>query len=123
MKIRTKKKTCQVEIIRDGETWVFEVDPLDPEQEEEIRRKHTEYNMVRGHVMPDPDFVAIKIETAQKVIKSWPCTDDDDKPIPCTDENKKTAWLLNSDLINDVLSKAADIGTGRAKIKTEEKKI
>lgn len=122
MKIRIKKETYPVEVVREGKPWTFEVDPLTPKQEEYIRMEHTGYTRVQGQVIPVPDFVAMKIATAKAVIKAWPCTDEDDAPIPCTDANKETAWLLNPDLINEVLAKAAEIGAGKAKIKAAEKK-
>lgn len=122
MQVRTKKETCTVKVNRDGEEWPFDVIPLDPGEEEFIRKKHTEYTRVRGQMMPEVDFIGIKIETTQKVIQSWPCVDGDNKDIPCTDENKKIVWLMNPDLINEVLAKAADIAAGRAVTKAEEKK-
>lgn len=123
MKIRTKKQNHIVTVVRDGQDWPFTVAPLDPGEDESISKKHTTYSRKGGQLLPDIDFIAIKIEKAQKEIIEWPCVDEDGNPIPCTKENIKTAWLLNSDLINEVLAKASEIAAGKIEFNEEEKKI
>ncbi|HCY86591.1 MAG TPA: hypothetical protein DHV36_15765 [Desulfobacteraceae bacterium] len=119
MKIRTQRKEHVVTVERDGQEWPFSVSPLDPAEEAEIRKKHTSYVRISGQLLPEVDFAEIKIEKAQSVIRSWPCVDENDQEIPCSDEKKREAWLLNPDLIDEVLRKAGEIGAGRA---AEEKK-
>jgi len=122
MKIRTKQKEHEVKIKWQGKEWQFTVLPMDPEESNALLKKYTGYEMIKGQLMPDTDFLSMKIEKVQKTIKAWPCTDEDDNPIDCNDENKKTAFLLNPDLINLVMDKAAEIASGIVEIKEEEKK-
>jgi hypothetical protein len=53
-------------------------------------------------------------------IVGWDLKDEKDADFPCNDENKKTAFLLNADLINEVMEKADEIAEG--KILDEEEK-
>lgn len=123
MRVRTDKKLEVVKVKRDGQEWPFEVIPMDPVEEEELRKKYTSYDRQNGQVIPVIDFIGIKIEKAQTEIKNWPCTDNNDNLIPCTPENIKKVWLLNSDLINEVLAKTAEISAGIISRKAQEKKI
>lgn len=123
MRIRTQKQNHIVTVSRDGQEWPFTVSPMDPAEEEALRKKHTTYSRKSGQLLPDVDFIAIKVERAQKEIIEWPCVDENDQPVPCTKENIKTAWLLNSDLFNEVLAKSSEIAAGKIELQDEEKKI
>lgn len=106
MFLRTKKEVFKVKIKRGKNVGIFEIQPLDPEESEELRKKFTEYERIHGQLMPDLDYSGLKIKKVQKVIKGWDVKDEDGKDISCTDDNKRSAYLLNPDIIDEALEKA-----------------
>jgi hypothetical protein len=48
--------------------------------------------------------------------------DEDGADFPCTDENKKTAFLLNADIINEAMEKADEIAEGKVLDEEEQAK-
>ena len=109
MLLRTKKEVFEVKIKRGKYVGTFNIQPLDPEEREELRKEFSDYERVKGQLMPDPDFIGLKIARVQKEIKNWDAKNEYGDEIPCTNDNKRTAYLLNSDIIDEALNKASDM--------------
>ncbi len=116
MILRTEKEIFTVKVKRGKETGTFEIQPIDPEEREVSRKAYTEYERIHGQLMPNTDYFGLKIERVQKEIKGWDVKDINGKDIPCTDDNKRAAYILNSDIIDEALSKAVDMA-GKAIVK------
>ena len=114
MKLRMERNTFTVEIEHNSEMGIFEVDPMTPEESSAALKKYTPPKRWVGTKMvePETDWLAIRIHKVIKTIKTWNVTDEKDKAVECNDANKKTAYLLNPELINKVLAEADALGMG-----------
>ena len=122
MRIRTKKTTHEVTISRGEDTAVFTVNPMDVAETNKLLKKFTTHEKHKGQVAPETNYLGFQIAKTQKTIVSWDLLDEDGNTYECNDENKKTAYINNPDLINDVLEKADKIAAGTAEIEEEEEK-
>lgn len=120
MRVRTEKKVHKVTVTRGEDSATFDGSPLDPAENEKLRRKFTEHIKAKGQVLTDTDYLGLQLEKVRRVITGWDLEDEKGAKIKCTDEMKKTVYLLNPDLVNDALEKFEDIAKGVAEI--EEKK-
>lgn len=122
MKIRTKNKTYTVEVTRGSETGIFEVLPMPVDETNKLLKKYTKYEKVKGQLMPETDYFGFAVAKVKHVIVGWNLKDEDDKPFECSDANKQTVYMLNPDIINDVLDQADKIASGNEEVKKEEEK-
>jgi hypothetical protein len=113
MRIRTQKKTHEVTVTRGADSAVFEVMPMDPAENDKLMKKHTKSKFKMGQVTEKTDWTGLTIEKIQKVIVEWDLQDESGNLLECNDENKKTAYLLNADIINEVMEKAGEIASGQ----------
>ncbi len=105
--LKTKKKTVKITINKEGQSGVFEVEPLTLEEDNDLRKEFTTSDLKFGQVVDNADYLEMRIAKAQKTIKSWEINDEDTgKPLPCTADNIRAIYLLNPTIIDDVLSKA-----------------
>ena len=114
MRLRMEQTTHEVTIEHSGETSIFEVRPLTLKENESIIDKHTPPRKWKGQLMTEksPCYSEMTIEKVQKTIISWDIKDLSGKKVDCTDANKAQAWLLNPEVINQVMDKAAEIADG-----------
>ena len=119
-----ERTTHTVTVEHEGETGIFEVNPLTPQETEAILDKHTPQRKWKNNQCTEksPCYSEMTIEKVQKTIKSWDIKGPDGEEIECTDANKATAWLLNSVVINQVMDKAEIIADGITKKEEEELK-
>lgn len=75
-----------------------------------------------GQLIEKTDYTALTIDKVQSVISRWDLMDERGRKIDCSEENKKTAWLLNADLINEVMEKFQAIADGTAEMEALEVK-
>lgn len=122
MKITTRKKTHIVEIVRGADTGVFEVIPMDVKESNALLKKYTSIDKVKNILHEQIDFLGFSIAKVKKVIVGWDLKDEDNQPIECNDQAKEEAFVLNPDIINEVLEKADKIASGRAEVEEEEVK-
>lgn len=122
MRIRTQKKTHEVTITRGADSAIFEVMPMDPAEHDKLIKKHTKSKFKMGQVTEKTDWTALTIEKIQKTIVEWDLEDEGGNLLGCSDENKKTAYLLNADIINEVIEKAGEIASGQAGVEEAEVK-
>jgi len=122
MKIRTKNKSYTVEVVRSGDIGKFEVTPMDVDETNKLLKKYTKYEKAKGQVMPETDYFGFTLAKVRQVITGWNLTDESDRPLECNDENKKTAYILNPDIINEVIEQADKIASGNEEIKEVELK-
>jgi hypothetical protein len=122
MRIRTQKTTYTVSVYRGADRASFEVKPLDPSENAKLLKKHTTHKRVKSQMVEDVDFVAFRLDKICKTIIGWDLKDEDGADFPCTDENKKTAFLLNADIINEAMEKADEIAEGKVLDEEEQAK-
>lgn len=122
MKITTKKKTHTIEITKGADKAVFEVMPMDVSENNKLLKKYTSIDKVKGILYPETDYFGFALAKVKKVIISWEHLEDENgTPIlECNDQTKEQAYILNPDLINEVLEKADKIAAGRAGVEEEE---
>lgn len=120
MRIRTEKKVHQVTVTRGEDTATFGVFPMDPAESTKLVKKHTTIKNRAGQASEKTDWIAVTVEKVQKVIQTWDLEDESGRLLECNDINKKTAYLLNADIINEAMEKAGEIADGRAEIEELE---
>jgi len=121
MRLRTEEKVYDIVIEHNGETGQFQVSPLNPESASKLLKKHTSRKKWNNGQAGEPevDWVEMRIEKTQRVIKGWDATDEMGNALECSNENKRIAFLLNSEVINKVLAEADELGLG---LREEEEK-
>ena len=109
-----EQTTHKVTVEHNGETSTFEVRPLTPKESEAIMDKHTPARKWKGNLLTEksPCYSEMTIEKVQKTIIGWDIKDLSGKKVDCTDANKAQAWLLNPEVINQVMEKASEIADG-----------
>ena len=122
MRIRTKKTSQEITITRDDETGIFQVMPMDVAETNKLLKKFTSHEKHKGQVMPETNFLGFQISKTQKVITGWDLLDEDGEAYECNDANKKDTYVLNPDLINEVLEKADKIAAGNLEVEQEQEK-
>lgn len=123
MFLRTKKERFTIKVKRGNQVGTFETEPLTPEEDLEIQKNHSDYQRVMGQLMPDNDYVEMRVEKIQKVVKSWDVKDPDtNEVIPCTNDNKRAMYMLNPDIFDEVLEKTKDMTTKAVQKKAATKK-
>ncbi len=121
-RIRTEKKEHKVTITKGADKATFFGWPMDPVEHSKLIKKHTKTKSKMGQLTEKTDFTALTIDKIQKVIRGWDVLDERGNPVECSDENKKTAWVLNADLINEVMDKFQAIADGTAEMEALELK-
>jgi len=121
-RIRTEKKEHEVEIVKGSDTATFWGTPMDPVEYSKLIKKHTKTKNKHGQLTEKTDFTALTIDKVQKVISRWDILDERGAVLECSDENKKKAWILNADLINEVMEKFQAIADGTAEMEALEVK-
>lgn len=122
MRIGTKKKIHTVEITRGEDTGIFQVEPMNVEETNKLLHKYTSSDKVKGLIHTETDFYNFVVAKIKKVIVGWNLLDEDGKPIECTDDNKKIAYIWNPKLINDVIEQADKIAEGLTEVREAEEK-
>jgi len=124
MRLRTEKSTYEVKVEKNGEVANFTVNIIDPEENARLIKKHTPKKRWIGNTMEekDPDYVALQIDRVDKTIVDWDIQDENGDPIPCTKENKRKVYLLNPDIILEVLDKVSELSKDAQKSEAEEVK-
>lgn len=122
MRIGTKKKVHTVEITRGDDTGIFQVEPMDVAETNKLLQKFTTHEKVKGIIYPETDYFGFALAKVKRVIVGWNLEDEDCKPLDCNDENKKTAYVLNPKLINDVLEEADKLAEGITEVREAKEK-
>lgn len=122
MRVRTKKITHEVVSTRGEDVGTFQVMPMDVTETNKLLKKFTTHEKYKGQVMPETNFLGFQLAKINKVITGWDIEDENGLPLECNDENKKLVFVLNPDLINDVIDKADKIAAGAEEIEQATEK-
>lgn len=118
MRLNTKRIEAEVTVERNGQIGHFRVHPLTPKETADFLNKSKQTEWDKGQRFQEPDYYKYKLLKINTVILGWDATDENDNPLPCNDETRELAYLNDTDLIDEVLDKAAELSKA---IEAEEK--
>lgn len=106
LKIRTRDASFEITV--KGVT--FEVSPLSTRAKDKLFRDHTKTKWERGQRFENLQGQAASCELFVATVKNWgpDVVDEDDNPIPCTQETRRNFYQRNITLANEIIEKAEE---------------